>query len=120
MEDIVSDYLWFEYEGKIISDTWNKYIRCKGDFITQKFLVDKIFREKDLKMFYQLGHSVGNISPLFKEIWADNYMLLEKYKDIYEDSKDTFIDILLLEYHIWMFKQNLKEYKNFLDKLKIV
>ena len=117
MEDIIQDYLWFEYEGKIITETWNKHIRWKGNTTTQRFLVDKIFRRQDLKRFYQLGHIICNLAPILEEKWASKELLTDKYYYILDDSRDSYIDLLLLEYHIWLYSSNILEYKNFLDLL---
>jgi hypothetical protein len=118
MEDIIIDYLWFKYEGKIITDTWNKYIKWKGNSTTQKFLVDKLFRNQDLKRFYQLGHIVSNLAPILEESWINKELLIDRYYYILENSEDTYIDLLLIEYHIWLFYSNVKEYKKFLNILE--
>jgi hypothetical protein len=118
MEDIIKDYLWYEYEGKIIHETWNKCISKKGDNDRQKFLVDKIFRKEDLKRFYQLGHVLCNLSPLFQEEWITEELLLTKYNYILDDSEESYVDLLLLQYHVWLFPSNVIEYKVLLEKLE--
>jgi len=117
MENIIRDYIWYEYEGKIIYETWNTFIHNQ-DNNKQKFLVDKIFRKEDLKRFYQLGHILHNLSPLFQEDWITNELLLTKYKFILDDSEEVYIDFLLLQYHVWLFPSIIIEYKILLEKLK--
>lgn len=118
MEYIVNDYLWFEYEGKIISETWDKHIHWKGDFKKQTFLVDTLFKREDIIKFYQIGHAINNISNLFDEKWAYNYILKDKYDYIIKDSEKPYIDLLLLEYHIWRFQSDKDNLRIFLEKME--
>ena len=117
MENIIRDYLWYEYEGKIIYEMWNKCMR-KVDNDKQKFLVDKIFRKEDLKRFYQLGHILCNLSPLFQEDWITDELLMTKYNYILDDSEESYIDLQLIQYHVWLFPSNVIEYKILLEKIK--
>jgi hypothetical protein len=118
MEDIVNDYLWFEYEGKIMVDMWNKYIRWKIDYKGQKNLVNKFFRHEDIKEFYKTSMAIFNISNILEEPWAYKEMLIERYKKNKEQCDEHFIDMLNIEYVLWRFEGDLVCFRLFLEILE--
>ena len=118
MEDIVKDYLWFEYEGKIMVDMWNKYIRWKIDYKGQKNLVNKFFRHEDIKEFYKTSMSIFNLSNILEEPWDYKDLLIERYKKNKEQCDEHFIDMLNIEYVLWRFEGDLVCFRLFLEILE--
>lgn len=117
MEDIVKDYLWFEYEGNIMLHMWNKYIRWKYEHNKQKFLVNKFFRHEDVKEFYKMSMAIFNLSNILEEPWAYKEMLIERYKKNKEQCEEHFIDMLNIEYILWRFESGLVSFRLFLEIL---
>ena len=118
MEDIIKDYLWFEYEGKIMDEMYKKYIRLKLDYKGQKRLIDKLFRHEDVQEFYKISMSIFNISNLFSEEFANGKLLLERYKKNKENNEEHYIDMLNIEYILWRFKSGLVSFRFFLEILE--
>ena len=118
MEDIIKDYLWFEYEGKIMDEMYKKYIRWKLDYKGQKKLIDKLFRHEDVQEFYTISMSIFNIANLFGEEFANGKLLLERYKKNKESYDEHYIDMLNIEYILWRFESGLVSFRFFLEILE--
>jgi hypothetical protein len=118
MEDIIKDYLWFEYEGKIFNEMYKKYIRWKVDYRGQKLLVDKLFRHQDVKEFYKISMAIFNISNIFEEDWAHGKLLIERYKKNKENNDEHYVDMLNIEYILWRYESGLVSFRFFLDILE--
>jgi hypothetical protein len=116
MEDIVRDYLWYEYEGKIIKEIFNKCIRWKNNNKNfRQALIDKLFRPEDIRRFYLLGHSIYNISSIFFEEFVNKETLYYRYKMIQLDNLESPVDAQLLEYNIWNYKGNVEKFEKFIE-----
>lgn len=122
MEDIIKDFLWFEYEGRIILEIFNKCTKAlswqKGNKNFRQALIEKLFRPEDIRKFYLLGHAVSNISPLFNEEWANLEMLITRYGLIQEDNYHCPVKDFLFEYQIWKYTDNIENYKILLSKFE--
>ena len=118
MEDIIKDYLWFEYEGNIMNEIYIKYIRWKIDYKGQKLLIDKLFRHQDVKEFYKISMAIFNISNIFEEEWAYNDLLIERYKTNKEQCEEHYIDMLNIEYVLWRYNSGLVNFRFFLEILE--
>ena len=118
MEDVIKDYLWFEYEGKIMDELYKKYIRWKLDYKGQKNLIDKLFRHEDVQEFYTISMSIFNIANLFSEEFANGKLLLERYKKNKENNDEHYIDMLNIEYILWRFESGLVSFRFFLEILE--
>jgi len=118
MEDIIKDYLWYEYEGNIMDEIYKKYIRWKLDYKGQKKLVDKLFRHQDVKEFYKISMAIFNISNIFKEEWAYGKLLIDRYNKNKENNDEHYIDMLNIEYILWRYKSGLVNFRFFLEILE--
>ena len=118
MEEVIKDYLWYEYEGTIMGEMYKKYIRWKIDYKGQKLLVDKLFRHEDVKEFYKISMAIFNISNIFKEEWIYNDLLIERYKTNKEQCDEHYIDMLNIEYILWRFNSGMVNFRLFLEILE--
>ena len=117
-EYLIKDYLWFEYEGKIIIDTWNKCIQYERLDILEIYskLKNYMITENDLQEFYNIGMSVFNLSNIFNEDWADKNIIIERYKNNKKETNNHPLNYYLLEYLSWRFKDDCKNFKLLLKK----
>jgi hypothetical protein len=118
-EDLIKDFLWYEYEGDIIYNTWNKgRIKDVRDKDTIKNLVQRLkinTRMEDIKEFYKIDRSIFNVCLIAGEEWADLNFVYNRYQNNKKENEEHFIDDYILEYLIWGFKDNVKNFKRVLD-----
>ena len=119
-EYLIKEYLWFEYEGKIICETWNKCIRYDRLDIEEIIykLKNYLVSEKDLREFYNIGMSVFNISNFVNEEWATKEILIERYKNNKKENIDHSLHYYMLEYLTWRYKDDCESFKLLLEKFE--
>jgi hypothetical protein len=119
MEELIKDYLWFEYEGKIITEIYKKCILWKGDNNWKNDRMNKLFKPDDLQNFYILGLCSMNIySLLLVKEKLDKETFIERFIQ----NKKNLLNVPIEEYHIqhgtWRYENDLNAFKLLLQYLQ--
>ena len=116
MEDLIKDYLWYDYEGKIIYDTFNKNVPWGKSTLPDVIKkMKKIIREEDIREFYKIDRSIYNVSLIAGESWTSLDYILKRYYKNKKENEEHYIDDRLLEYLLWNYKTNLEDFKHVLN-----
>jgi len=120
MEELIKDYLWFEYEGKIITEIYDKCIHWKGDYEWKTDRMKKLFKPEDLREFYILGLCAMNISSL---LLVKEQLDKETFIERFLQNKENLLYVPIEEYNIehgaWRYETDLKAFKLFLHYINI-